>query len=112
MVVKFINRKNEIRDALLCVAKEGQPMTYESFGEMVSIWRMRGAKDLLDLIAKEERAKKEPDITYMLRSATTKYPSQIGGQPAKPPTTEQKQLAREEMQAVIDRHCPGAVNPY
>ncbi|MGO6724288.1 hypothetical protein ACC717_27300 [Rhizobium ruizarguesonis] len=112
MVVKFINSKDEVRDALFQVAKNGLPMTYESFGQIVGIWRMRGAKDLLDLIAKEEQAKGEPDITYMLRSATTKYPSQIGGQPAKPPTTEQMLRARQEMQAVINRHCPGAVNPY
>ncbi|TBD22984.1 hypothetical protein [Rhizobium ruizarguesonis] len=112
MVVKFITRKNEIRDALFELAKNGLPMTYESFGQKVSIWRMRGTKDLLDLIAEEEKAKKEPDITYMLSSATTKYPSQIGGRPAKPPTPEQKRLAREEMQMIINRHCPGAVNPY
>ncbi|NNH57672.1 MULTISPECIES: hypothetical protein [Rhizobium] len=112
MVVKFINRKNEIRDALFEVAKNGLPMTYESFGQKVSIWRMRRAKDLLDLIAEEEKAKGEPDITYMLHSATTKYPSQIGGQPAKPPTAEQMRRARQEMQALINRHCPGAVNPY
>ncbi|MGW9949124.1 hypothetical protein J2W92_004472 [Rhizobium leguminosarum] len=112
MVVKFIDRKNEIRDALFQVAKNGLPMTYENFGQIVGIWRMRGAKDLLDLIAKEEKAKREPDVTYMLHSAATKYPSQIGGQPAKPPTAEQMRLARKEMQAVINRHCPGAVNPY
>lgn len=111
-MVRFLDRKDEIRSALVNVAKNGVPVTYETFGDGVGIWRMRGAKDVLDLIANEERANSNPDITFMLYSATTDYPSQIGGQSAKPPTQAQKQLARNELQAVIDRYCPGAENPY
>ena len=112
MSVKFMDRKGAIKDLLVRVAKKGLPVTYEQFGEMVGIWRMRGAKDLLDIIAEDEKAKGKPDITYMLCSAVTGYPSQIGGIPAKPPSPQQKQLAREEMRAVLDEYCPGAANPY
>ncbi|WP_431323213.1 hypothetical protein [Rhizobium sp. YTU87027] len=110
--MRFIDRKNEIRDALIRVAKDGGPVTYEQFGDEVGIWRMRGAKDLLDLIAEEEETHGRPDVTYMLISATSGYPSQIGGYPAKPPSDWQRKLARKKMQKVIDRYRPGATNPY
>ncbi|OWV99981.1 hypothetical protein [Rhizobium sp. R693] len=107
MPVRFIDRKDEIRDALVRVAEGGEPVTYEKFGDEVGIWRMRGAKDLLDLIAKEEKSHGRPDVTYMLKSATSGYPSQIGGQLAKPPADWQKRLACEEMQKIIKEYCPG-----
>ena len=112
--MKYAERKDEIRAKLVEVAKGGPPFsTYEEFGNQVGIWRMRGATEVLDQIAKEERKAERPDVTYVLRSATTHYPSQIGFHPAKPrPTDWQRELARCKMQDVIDWYCPGARNPY
>jgi hypothetical protein len=73
---------------------------------------MRGAKDVLDAIAAEERKKGEPDITFILCSAATGYPSQIDGQPAKPPSLSQRASTRAEITAIIARYCPGKPNPY
>ncbi|RWH49995.1 hypothetical protein [Mesorhizobium sp.] len=55
MVVRFFDRKKEFKAALIRAAKDREfPLTYERFGERLGIWRMRGAKDVLDLIAQEE----------------------------------------------------------
>lgn len=113
MGIRLFDRKDEIRDALVAAAQEGAPFpSYEKFGEHIGIWRMRGAKDVLDWIAEEERQAGRPDVTFILHSATTGYPSQIGGSPAKPPSTEQKRIAAAEMRKVIKRYCPGISNPY
>jgi len=113
MSIKFLDRKDQIQGELIKAAKAGAPFpTYEEFGQRVGIWRMRGAKDVLDQIAREEVEQGRPDITFILRSAATGYPSQIGFESAKPPKDWQKHKAREEMQKVIEKYCLGATNPY
>ena len=69
-------------------------------------------QSVLDWIAIEEKDAGRPDVTYVLHSVATGYPSQIGGRPAKPPSEGQKRKAREEMQKVIECYCRGTSNPY
>jgi hypothetical protein len=70
-------------------------------------------KDVLDEISREETRNGRPDITFVLRSKTTGYPSQIGFKSAKPPDDTQKVQARTEAQRLIDAYAPaGKRNPY
>ena len=106
-------KKALIERELVKAAQGGEiPLTYEQFGERVGIWRMRGARNLLDRIAEEWRSMEGFDITFILCSATTGYPSQIDGLPAKPPSETQKKSARQNMDKIIQRFRPGAKNPY
>ncbi|MBB2784838.1 UNVERIFIED_ORG: hypothetical protein GGD43_000008 [Rhizobium esperanzae] len=116
MTIKSLNKQNEIRNLLITLARDAsKPLiyTYGTFGKMVGIFNMRGTKDLLDAIAKEEQGQERPDVTYMLVNADWGYPSQIGGYPAKPPQDWQRQLAYEEMQKIIKDYRLGETsNPY
>jgi hypothetical protein len=70
-------------------------------------------KDVLDEISREETRNGRPDITFVLRSETTGYPSQIGFKSAKPPDDTQKVQARTEAQRLIDAYAlAGTRNPY
>ena len=109
----YLDRKDEIKTALNIAAEDGPPFpSYEDFGRPLRLGNMRGSKDVLDWIAIEEEQAGRPDITYILHSRATRYPSYIGGRPATPPSAEQERKARDEMQKVIDLYCPGSANPY
>lgn len=95
--------------ALMQFAKHGRFPYYSDCG-----FGPRGPrKEALDLISREETRKGKPDITFILRSMETGYPSQIGFKSAKPPSDDQKRQAREEAQKIIDAYGPaGAKSPY
>jgi hypothetical protein len=101
--------KYAVRAALMQFAKRGQFPFYGDCG-----FGPRGpGKGVLDEISREETRNNRPDITFVLRSRVTGYPSQIGFKPAKPPTEEQKKVARAEAQRIINAYGPpGARNPY
>lgn len=69
-------------------------------------------KQILDKIAREEMAKGLPDITFILIRKNTHYSGQIGFKPAPSPSDDQKRMAKEALQAVIDLYSPGSHNPY
>jgi hypothetical protein len=90
-------------------AKKGQFPFYSHCG-----FGPRGpGKDVLDEISRDETRNGRPDITFVLRSKSTGYPSQIGFEPAKRPTSQQKATARAEAQRIIATYGPpSARNPY
>lgn len=102
-------RKYAVRAALMQFARSGQFPFYSDCG-----FGPRGpGGDVLNEISHEETRNGCPDITFVLRSKTTGYPSQIGFMPAKPPTAQQKATARAEAQRVISAYGPpGTRNPY
>lgn len=113
MNTRYLERKDEIKAALIAAAEDGPPFpSYEDFGRPLRLGNMRGSKDVLDWIAIEEEEDGRPDITYVLHNRATKYPSYIDGRPANPPSAEQKRKARDVMAEIIKRYCPGAANPY
>lgn len=95
-------------------------MTYKQFAvrfglpdNYVPSWANRNT---LDQAAQESRA--DPwtgnlDLTFLIRSSSSHYPSVISGQPfdKKNPGPQMK-TAREEAQRIIDRFAPGTPNPY
>jgi hypothetical protein len=99
----------KVRGALMEFAKKGRFPYYSECG-----FGLYGpGKEVLDLISREETGNGRPDITFVLRSKTTDYPSQIGFKPAKPPNAAQKAQARAEAQLIIDTYAPsGTRNPY
>jgi hypothetical protein len=101
--------KYAVRAALIQFAKRGQFPFYGDAG-----FGPRGpSKDVLDQISREETQKGLPDITFVLRSKSTGYPSQISFKLAKPPTDEKKNVARAEARRIIRSYGPpGTRNPY
>jgi hypothetical protein len=101
--------KYNVHAALMRFAKRGQFPFYSDCG-----FGPRGpGKEVLDEISRDESRSGRPDITFVLRSKTTGYPSQIGFKPAKSPTVQQKAEARTEAQRIIDAYSPpGTTNPY
>ena len=66
----------------------------------------------LNRIADREKSNNRPDITFILKNRRTGYPGQIGGKRAHPPSPEQKQRAKAEMQEIIREYSPCSSNPY
>ena len=101
--------KTKVRAALMQFAKQGRFPYYSECG-----FGLYGpGKEVLDLISREETRNGRPDITFVLRSKTTGYPSQIGFKPAKPPSETQKAEAGAEAQRIIKAYAPpGTSNPY
>ncbi|MEK1928198.1 MAG: hypothetical protein AAAC47_00115 [Pararhizobium sp.] len=112
MVEDLTGAAKRLRDELVDAAGRGTlRLTYGQFGELVGLKPAFYVR-FLDAVAKHEKDKKKPDVTYILVSKDFPYPSQIGGKLAKPPSSAQKKLAYEEMQKVIKEYCPGTANPY
>ena len=63
-------------------------------------WERQVKRCLLDLIAREEIEARRPDITFLVINSKTGYPSQIGFEPAKPPTEAQKNIVQEEWRKI------------
>lgn len=103
-----------------CVANgQCQFMTYGEFGERFGLGRFPPAwanRNTLDVAAQECKADPDLgylDLTFLIRSSRTKYPSVIDGKPFSTSDPEpQKKRAREEAQRIIDRFSPGTPNPY
>jgi hypothetical protein len=98
-----------VRAALMQFAKRGQFPFYSNCG-----FGPRGPrKAVLDEISRDETRSGRPDITFVLRSHATGYPSQIGFKSSKPPSDKQKAAARAEAQRIIDTYSPPrSRNPY
>src|ERR1700732_2047343 len=114
MAISYIDKKDVIRAELmkLATARPIRLLTYGEFGERVGIPPRGRWKGILDLIAREEMAAGRPDITFLLKTRRTGYPSQIGFAKAVPPSESQKQAARAEFQKIAARYSPGSPNPF
>jgi hypothetical protein len=109
--------KAKIRAELFRRALDGDFPTYEQFDERACGKQMKGRfpwQAHFDAIAKEERKLGYPDITFIVKSKTTGYPSQIDFQSAKPkPTPAQHVSLRKGTDEIIRVYCPvGTMNPY
>jgi len=112
--IRKLDKKDVVHAGLLKAVKAKPPVKiyYGQFGAKTSTGPRGPSKDLLDLIADEEKAAGRPDITVILVRRNTGYPGQIDGKESKRPTSAQRQRAREKMQDVIDAYNPGARNPF
>jgi hypothetical protein len=113
---KYLDRKNLVRAKLFeCITSKPGQIEYpyhDDFGPRVGIPTQGPWRPVLDSIADEEDAAGRPDITFVVRSKKTGYPSRIGRVTNRNPSIAQKARAREKMQEVIDQYNPGSHNPY
>ena len=111
--MKSPERKDEIRAELVEVRKGWSTLFDIQKVGPGEYWLMRGATEVLDQIAKRKGRLERPDVTYVLRSATTHCPeSQIGFHPAKPRPTDWQEGSPHARSRCIDWSCHGARNPY
>jgi hypothetical protein len=111
-MISYLDRKEAIREELKRVAKAGRTITYSELGRRVGIPPMGPWKPILDTISKEQSARRCPDITFVVINQRTGLPGQIGFKPATKPTPEQMKLAREKLQEVFSKYCPGKSVPF
>ena len=105
------DKKDLIRSELLKCAR-ATPMqfpTFRAFAALVGMPVQGPWKPILEVISAEETAEGRPDLTFLLLNRHTRYPMQIGLVRSNDPTPEQRQLARGEVQKIIN---PGAKNPF
>lgn len=97
-----------VRDELLKLARAGKVTYYTDLGAAVgkparwTLW-----KTILDKISYDK-----PDITIIVLSAKTGWPSQIAYKATNgKPTDQQKKFAQDELAKVFGLHCPGRPVP-
>jgi hypothetical protein len=79
---------------------------------MSSVARWPKWTEVLDGISDDELAKGNPDITDLVLSATTGWPSRISRQFTNgKPTPQQEQKAQRGLDAVFSGYCPGKQAP-
>ncbi|HTB00963.1 MAG TPA: hypothetical protein VK804_10850 [Bradyrhizobium sp.] len=112
--IRHLDKKGIIHAGLLDAikAKPIKKIYYGEFGARTQTGPRGPSKQVLDLIADEEKAAGKPDITVILVRRNTGYPGQIDGKETKKPTDAQKRRAHEKMQEAIDAYNPGARNPF
>ena len=112
--------ENEILAHLNSIATGGDPTL--RYGQLATRLgarnHLRGSQSILNGIRHKYQTAKPrplPDITWILKSKATGYPSQIHDKiiRRRSELTEQdRKNARIGLQEVIDAFCPGAHNPY
>jgi hypothetical protein len=95
-------RKRLIRVTLIKRAMDRKTIHYGELGRIVGMPAQGPWKNILDEIAKEETSQGRPDFTYLVISRQSGLPGQIGYQPAKPPTPDQRKMADDEINRVFD----------
>lgn len=93
--VRYSDRKDAIRAALLTCAEGGSTISYETLGELVGVPRQGPWMPVMDLISREERGAGRPDITHLVFNKRTGTPGSIEYKPAKKPTDAQRVRLRE-----------------
>ena len=109
----FLADKNRVHAELIKLARAGQITYYSALGAAVgkharwSLWT-----PILDGISDDELAKRNPDITDLVLSAKTGWPSRISRQFTNgKPTDQQKEKAQRGLDAVFSQYCPGKQAP-
>ena len=107
----FLADKNRVHAELMRLARAGQITYYSALGAAVGkharwpLWT-----DVLDGISDDERVQRNPDITDLVLSAKTGWPSRIQFTNGKL-TAQQKQKAQSALDAVFSHYCPGKQAP-
>ena len=109
----FLADKNRVHAELMRLARAGQITYYGALGAAVGkharwpLWTQ-----VLDGISDDELAKGNPDITDLVLSAKTGWPSRISRQFTNDePTPEQKLKAQRGLNDVFNHYCPGKPAP-
>ena len=94
-------------------------LTYSEFGQRFQLgnfppaWANRRTLDIASKECKSDEGLHNLDLTFLIRSSSTHYPSVIDGRPFDRENPEPQILrAREEAQKIIKRFSPGTRNPY
>jgi hypothetical protein len=105
--------KKRVHAELMRLAHAGQITYYGDLGAAVEkharwpLWTQ-----VLDGISDDELAKGNPDITDLVLSAKTGWPSRISRQFTDgKPTPQQKEKAQRGLNAVFSHYCPGKQAP-
>src|SRR5271154_467277 len=99
--IPYEDKEDEIRLALVKMAKHRKKLDYVEFGELVGIPTQGPWNPILDRISLKERAAGRPDITYLVVRKRTGYPVQIEFTPATKPSTAQKAIADEVFKEIF-----------
>jgi hypothetical protein len=99
--IPYEDREDEIRLALVKMAKGRKKLDYEKFGALVGIPTAGPWNPILDKISLKERAAGRPDITYLVVRKRTGYPIQIEFEPSITPSAAQKVLAEEVFKEIF-----------
>jgi hypothetical protein len=107
----FLADENRVHVELKRLARAGQITYYDTLGAAVgkparwSLWTL-----VLERISDDELARGNPDITNLVLSAKTGWPSRIQFTNGKL-TLQQKQKAQSVLDAVFSHYCPGKQAP-
>lgn len=103
--IRYADRSREIVAVLRYCAMEKRTITYSQLAKILGIPSQGPWKPVLDEISGEETAAGRPDITYLVVSKGNGLPGQIGFEPAKPPTDEQRRKAKEIIEEVFEGYA-------
>jgi hypothetical protein len=107
----FLADKNRVHAELIRLARAGHITYYSALGAAVgkhARWPLLPI--VLERISDDELAKGNPDITDLVLSAKTGWPSRIQFTNGKL-TPQQKQKAQSILDAVFSHYCPGKQAP-
>jgi hypothetical protein len=99
--IPYEDREDEIRLALVRMAKGRQKLDYTNFGALVGIPTRGPWKPILDKISLKETAAQRPDITHLVVRKRTGYPGQIKFKRSTTPSAAQKAIADEEFKKIF-----------
>jgi hypothetical protein len=107
--IPYIDRIDDIREALIAVAQRRETITYSRSAEVLGINPRGPWKPVLDELSRREAGTDRPDITFVLINARTRFPGQIGFQDAHPPSARQRQIADQTQQEVWDYYSASSI---
>jgi hypothetical protein len=99
--IPYEDREDDIRLALVKMAKGRKKLDYEKFGALVGIPAAGPWNPILDRISLKERAAGRPDLTYLVVRKRTGYPVQIEFTPATKPSAAQRSIADEVFKEIF-----------
>ncbi len=99
--IPYEDKEDEIRQALVKMAKGRKKLDYTKFGPLVGIPTEGPWNPILDKISLKERAAGRPDITYLVVRKRTGYPIQIEFEPSTTPSAAQKAIADEVFKEIF-----------
>jgi hypothetical protein len=109
----FLADKKRVHAELMKLAHAGQITYYSDLGDAVGkherwpLWTR-----VLGGISKCERKKRKPDITDLVLSAKTGWPSRISKKYTKgKPSPQQRRKAQRGLDRVFSHYCPGKQAP-
>lgn len=95
------DKEDEIRQALVKMAKSRKKLDYVKFGKLVGIPTEGPWNPILDRISLKERAAGRPDLTYLVVRKRTGYLIQIEFKPSITPSAAQKAVADQAFKDIF-----------